>query len=230
MTSTALPPGLPVSLGKNGPRDAAKSDSLMQELPKDGPQDSEIIARVRYGEVNAFEILVHRYTCTVFRIVSRHAPRDKAEDLVQDTFVEAFRSLGSYSHKAPFSHWLSRVALRCCYGYWRSHRRSAEIPMSSLSEESENWMDRLLAARSREAFEAEAARSEAAEVLSYALDRLSPKDRMVLTLVHLEGHSVQEAASLLGWTVVSVKVRAHRSRTRLRKIILDLLDNRRSNR
>ncbi len=202
----------------------------MQELLKDGPQDSEIIARVRNGEVNAFEILVHRYTPAVFGIVSRHAPRDRAEELVQDAFVEAFRSLGSYSHKAPFSHWLSRIALRCCYGFWRSHRRTAEIPMSSLSEESENWMNHLLAARSREAFEAEAARSEAAEVLTYALDRLSPKDRMVLTLVYLEGHSVQEAADLMGWTLVSVKVRSHRSRTKLRKIILDLLDDRRSKR
>jgi RNA polymerase sigma-70 factor (ECF subfamily) len=202
----------------------------MQELLKDGPQDSEIIARVRNGEVNAFETLVHRYTPAVFGIVSRHAPRDRAEELVQDTFVEAFRSLGTYSRKAPFSHWLSRIALRRCYSFWRSHRRTAEIPMSSLSEESENWMNHLLAARSREAFEAEAARSEAAEVLTYALGSLSPKDRMVLTLVHLEGHSVQEAADLTGWTVVSVKVRAHRSRAKLRKSILDLLDDRRGKR
>jgi RNA polymerase sigma-70 factor (ECF subfamily) len=203
----------------------------MQELPKDGPQDSEIIARVRNGEVNAFEILVHRYAPGVFRIVSRHVPREMAEELVQDAFVEAFQSLGSYSHKAPFSHWLSRVALRRCYSYWRSsHRRGAEIPMSRLSEESRNWMDRLLGARSREDFEAEAARSEAAEVLSCALDRLPAGDRMVLTLVHLEGHSVQEAADLLGWTVISIKVRAHRSRKKLRKIILDLIENRGSKR
>ena len=199
----------------------------MLEPLKDGPQDSEIIARVRDGEVDAFETIVHRYTPLVFGIVSRHVPRDRAGELVQDAFVEAFRSLESYSHKAPFSHWLSRIALRCCYGFWRARRRSPEIPVSSLSDESEDWMDHVLAANSREAFEAESARSEAADILAYALDRLSPKDRMVLTMVHLEGHTVQEAADLTGWTAVSVKVRAHRSRTKLRKIIQELLEDRR---
>jgi RNA polymerase sigma-70 factor (ECF subfamily) len=198
----------------------------MLEPLKDGPQDAEIIGRVRNGENDAFESLVHRYTPMVFGIVSRHAPRDSAAELVQDAFVEAFQSLGSYSHKAPFSHWLSRIALRCCYSYWRSHRRSTEVPMSGLSKESEDWMNHLLAARSREIFEAEAARSEAAEVLAHALGKLSPKDRMVLTLVHLEGHSIQEAADLMGWSVVSVKVRAHRSRVKLRKIISNLLERR----
>lgn len=197
----------------------------MVEPLKDGPQDSEIIGRVNAGDVDAFEWLVHRYTPLLFGIVSRHVPRDRAEELVQDAFVEAFRSLESYSHRAPFSHWLSRIAVRCCYGYWRSHHRNAEIPMSSLSEESENWMNQLLAARSQEAFESEAARAEAAEVLAHALGKLSPQDRMVVTLVHLDGYSVQEAADLTGWTVIGVKVRAHRSRTKLRKIILDLLNH-----
>jgi len=48
---------------------------------------------------------------------------------------------------------------------------------------------------------------------------LSPENRAVLTLVHLDGHSVREAASLLGWSVVNVKVRAHRARQALRKIL-----------
>lgn len=98
--------------------------------------------------------------------------------------------------------------------------------MSGLSEEAENWMNRVLDARSQEEFDSQSARSEAAEVLEQALSRLSPKDRMVVSLVHLDGHSIQEAADLMGWTVVALKVRAHRSRTKLRRIILDLLSQR----
>jgi RNA polymerase sigma-70 factor, ECF subfamily len=193
---------------------------------KDGPQDSEIIARVNAGEVDEFEWLVHRYTPLIFGIVARHVPTDRVEELVQDSFVEAFRSLGSYVHRAPFRHWLSRIAVRCCYSYWRSHYRNAEIPMSSLSEESEDWMNRILDAHSQEVYESEVSRLEAAEVLHHALSRLSPKDRMVVNLVHLDGYSVREAADLMGWTVVALKVRAHRSRTKLRKIILELLNHR----
>ncbi len=199
----------------------------MLEAVKDGPGDWEIIARVRDGNPDAFETIVHRYATLVFRIASRHVPGDHAEDVVQDVFLEAFRSLGSYSRKAPFGHWLSRIAVRSCYNFWRSRRRSAETPLCDLSEESEDWMNRVLAASSREAFEAESARKEASEVLSHAMRELSPKDRMVLALVHLEGHSVQEAADLLGWTAISVKVRAHRSRAKMRKNILKLLEARR---
>lgn len=207
---------------------ARVADDFMVEPLKDGPGDLEIIDRVKGGDVDAFEVLVHRHTPMIHAIVTRHGPRDGADELVQDTFVEAYRSLGSFSHRAPFSHWLSRIALRCCYRFWRSHRANLEIPLSSLSDSAESWMDHALAARSREVFESEAARSEASEVLEYALARLSPKDRMVLSLVHLEGYSVQEAAEMLGWTALSVKVRAHRSRAKLRGIILDLLKNRRA--
>lgn len=195
---------------------------------KDGPRDLEIIERVKNGDVDAFEVLVHRHTPLIHAIVTRHGPRGGADELVQDTFVEAYRSLGSFSHRAPFSHWLSRIALRCCYRFWRSQRANFEIPLSSLSESAESWMDHALAAKSREVFEAEAARREASEVLEFALGRLSPKDRMVLSLVHLDGYSVQEAADMLGWTALSVKVRAHRSRAKLRKIERDLLKNRRT--
>lgn len=196
----------------------------MQEPLKDGSEDWEIIARVHGGDPDAFEAIVHRYASLVFRIVSRHVPGDQAQDVAQEAFLEAFRSLGSYSRKAPFSHWLSRIALRSCYRYWRSRRRGAEATVSDLAEEAREWMDRVSAADSRQAFEAECARQEAAEVLAHAMRELSPKDRMVLTLVHLEGYSVQEAADLLGWTVISVKVRAHRSRTKMRQAILKLLE------
>jgi RNA polymerase sigma-70 factor (ECF subfamily) len=100
--------------------------------------------------------------------------------------------------------------------------------MSSISEDSENWLEGVLSADSQANFEQESERKEAEEVLNYALSRISAEDRMVLTLVHLDGHSVKEAADLLGWSVITVKVRAHRSRNKLRKIITDLLEGRRS--
>jgi RNA polymerase sigma-70 factor (ECF subfamily) len=67
---------------------------------------------------------------------------------------------------------------------------------------------------------------ETRDLLQKALAHLSPENRMVVTLVHLEGYSVREAAELLGWTVVNVKVRAHRARQQLRNILEPLIEDR----
>jgi RNA polymerase sigma-70 factor (ECF subfamily) len=61
----------------------------------------------------------------------------------------------------------------------------------------------------------------AAELLQWALGHLSAENRLVLTLVHLDGYSVREAAGLLGWSAVNVKVRAHRARQLLRTLLLE---------
>lgn len=189
--------------------------------------DAETIRQVIAGNANAFEELIERYRSLVFGVAAKLVPLDHLDDVAQEAFLEAFRSLGSYAGKAPFRHWLSKITVRCCYAFWRQ-RGNREIPVSSISEESENWLNTVLSADSREAFEREAERKEAAEILSHVLSRVSAEDRMVLTLVHLDGHSVKEAAELLGWSVISVKVRAHRSRLKLRKIITDLLEGGRS--
>lgn len=200
----------------------ARTLSVEAPSPEEGI-DAEIIGRVLSGDVNAFEGLVHRYRSRVFGIIMKHVPAESAEDVAQETFLEAYRSLGSFSGRSSFGHWLSRIATRCCYHFWRERRGSPTVSVSSLSDHAEEWMERVLSAGSQEAFLKEAAKQEAAEVLTHALGKLSAADRMVLALVHLDGYSVQEAADLLGWSTVSVKVRAHRSRRKLRKIIGDLL-------
>ena len=82
-------------------------------------------------------------------------------------------------------------------------------------------MDHVLAAESDDQFREQARRQEAAELLQWALGQLSAENRLVLTLVHLDGNSVREAAQLLGWSVVNVKVRAHRARRMLRTLLLE---------
>ena len=190
----------------------------------DGPHDSEIISRVLGGDANAFEILVHRYSRLVVGIVGKHIPRDWVDEVAQDVFVEGFRSLSSFSQKGPFGHWMAKIAVRCCYDFWRKRYRKKEVLVSDLSPETQDWIDNLLAVQSNETFKHEAEAAEAIEVLNHALSRLSAEDRMVLTLVHLEGLPVKEAAVLLGWSTTAVKVRAHRSRKKLRRIILELQD------
>ncbi|MBI5590013.1 MAG: RNA polymerase sigma factor [Deltaproteobacteria bacterium] len=191
----------------------------------DEPQDCEIISRVLGGDANAFETLVHRYSRLVFGIVGKHIPRNYVDEVAQDAFVEGFRSLRSFSQTGPFGHWMAKIAVRCCYDFWRKRHRKKEVSLSDLSQGAQDWMDDLLAVQSSETFKREAAASEAIEILNHALGLLSAEDRMVVALVHLEGLPVKEAAVLLGWSTTAVKVRAHRSRKKLHRIILELQDD-----
>lgn len=182
--------------------------------------DLEIIRRVLHGEIDCFAELIERHQQHVTKIVNRHVPSDRVAEVAHDVFVRAYTGLSSFSAQTPFEHWLSRVAVRTCYDFWRTKRRE-ELPVSALTTESQAWMDHVLAAESDDQFHEQTRRQEAAELLQWALGHLSAENRLVLTLVHLDGYSVREAADLLGWSMVNVKVRAHRARNLLRTLLLE---------
>lgn len=184
--------------------------------------DDEIVHQVVSGDVNAFERLLKRYEAHVLRIVKKHIPFDKLEEVAQDVFVRAYQSLPNFKGDDSFKPWLSTIAVRTCYDFWRKHYRYREIPVSSLSEKHQAWLEQATATRSSQAYDQRDSQQEAREILDWALDRLSPENRMVLELVYLEGYSVKEAASLLGWSVAKVKVRSFRSRKKLHKMIKEM--------
>lgn len=184
------------------------------------PSDEEIVRHVLDGNVNAFESLLTRHSERVLKIVKRHVPREDVEETAQEVFVRAYRSLDTFREKSDFSHWLSAIAVRSCYDYWRKAYRSREIPMSAFTEKHGNWLEEVLSATSEQSREDEGAlQAEARELLDWALAQLSAEERMVIELVYLEGLSVKEAAVLLGWSVANVKVRSFRSRKKLEKIL-----------
>ncbi len=185
--------------------------------------DEAVIAQVLAGDGRAFEELVERHQAQVVRIVAGKVPRQEAPEVAQEVFVRAYLSLSGYKPIKPFSHWLSTLAVRACHDYWRAQYRRREVPMSDLAP----------APGSRREVLAEAALAgEAAddyknyedwELLDWALGHLSPGDRMALTLVHLEGYSLAEAAEALGWSQTMVKVRAFRARRKLHQLITQSL-------
>ena len=187
--------------------------------------DEAIIRQVMRGDVDVFVELITRYQQHVGRIVAGHVPHEMVEEVAHNVFVRAYTSLSTYSFRKPFSHWLATIAVRSCYDVWRAAGRK-EAAFSALADEDhQEWTDQLLAAESNERFEELARQKETKDLLDRALAQLSAENRMVVTLVHLEGYSVREAANLLGWTVVNVKVRAHRARQQLRKILEGFVGN-----
>lgn len=186
--------------------------------------DKDIIERIRRGEINAFAELLTRYRAWVFAIVIKHVPRDRAEELAHDIFVEAYKALPTYRGKAEFRHWLAGIAVRQCYTFWRqSGRQPSCCSIQDLPDETQNWLDWAGRSESRDIFDRQSDRQAARELLAYALNRLSAEDRTLVTMLHLEERSVQETAGLMALTRVNVKVRAYRARRQLRRIIEILL-------
>jgi RNA polymerase sigma-70 factor, ECF subfamily len=170
------------------------------------PDDTrELIAASINGDPLAFAELIRRHKDRIVRLVARFArtPAD-LDELAQDTFIKAHRSLHLYRGEAPFEHWLCRIATRCCQDYLRRLYRR-------------RWFTSLDALRD-EGFEPAHAHSTdpRVETLRLALRRLPPDQQTVLTLLELEGHSIRDIALFTGLSEANVKVRAHRARHALR--------------
>ena len=191
-------------------------DSL--PVTKTSSQDSDLLRRISQGETERFADLIRQYQPHVVRIVGRRVPADVVEEIVHDVFVRAYFGLAQFSGTVSFDRWLAGIAVRTCYDFWRA-RKGTEVPVSALTDDHHRWIDQMLSAQSDDQFLDEVKKREAAEVLEWALKHLSPENRAVLTLVHLDGYSVREAAKLLEWSLVNVKVRAHRARQALRKLL-----------
>lgn len=152
-------------------------------------------------------------------------PYQEVEETAQNVFVRAYQSLPTYKAKGNFKQWLSAIALRSCYDYWRKAYRSREVPMSSLTERHQDWLEEAMSEQSDQSFHEKSSQQEAIEILDWALGKLSAKDRMVMELVYLEGLSGKEAADLLGWSVANVKIRSLRSRRKLEKLLIGHREN-----
>lgn len=176
-------------------------------------QDANDIAETRQGDPDAYHRLVERHQAHVGRILWRFS-RDRRvhEELVQDVFVEAYLSLGTFHAKSPFEHWLARIATRVGYRYWKEKARRKECEPFRVEE----W-DQVVDDEQDvlEALEPE----RAATLLHSLLEQLPPRDRLVLTLRYLEECDVAETARRTGWSKAMVKVQTLRARNKMRKLI-----------
>lgn len=181
--------------------------------------DQELVAAVRRGDTASFEELVRKYQPRVFASARRYARREsEVEDIVQEVFIKVFQKLDSFRGDAPFEHWLMRLTVRTCYDFLRQHQRNREHPFSDLSEPERDWLERFVTEPDHATENAEAAKA----LVKRLLDMLSPKARLIITLLEIEERSVKEIAALTGWSVPLVKVRAFRARAEMRKCLQQL--------
>ncbi len=174
------------------------------------PLDWADVQASQGGDQEAYARLVRRYQQTIAAYMWRFTRQPLTwEELVHDVFVEAYLGLRGYRGRAPFVHWLRRIATRVGYRHWKRRRRlqGRETPLDDVTAGA-------VVAREDGA---EASR-QAAEVVHGLLARLAPRDRLVMTLMYLEQCTVAEIAQRTGWSESLVKVQAFRARRRLRRI------------
>jgi RNA polymerase sigma-70 factor (ECF subfamily) len=175
--------------------------------------DGQLVDATLAGDESAYAELAARHKGRVFGVASRFA-QDAAEleDICQEVFVQAYFKLSQYRRDSPFEHWLLRITTHKCYDTLRKRRRRGP----SFSVEA------MLESGHEPSAPEPAAPHPDLERLHTALAQLSPKERLVITLLELEERSVQEIAAFTGWSTANVKVRAFRARAALRKIIENL--------
>jgi len=177
-------------------------------------RDEEIVREVCAGACDLFEQLLQRYNQRLFRIARAVLHSDaEAEDVVQETWLRAFRHLSELSEPAHFSTWISRIAL---YEAWARARRSRRVTPGE--------PDRAPAKGTPESPctdpERTASDHEIHRVVEAAIDALPEKYRVVFVLRGIEGLSTAEAARSLNMSRVAVSTRFHRARVLLRKELL----------
>jgi RNA polymerase sigma-70 factor (ECF subfamily) len=176
-------------------------------------EDLEKVNLAKAGDLLAFDVLVLRHQGMVSALLFRFAAqRADLEDLVQETFIRAFRNLRSWQPNKPFSHWLKRIAVNVGRDYHRHNRSVAKRYTDSVSADIE-----AIAAPSSEpgTFSSAGCTQEA----QWLLAKLKPDDRTLLTLHYLNGMRLREIAEHLGWNISKTKVRSLRAKRKLKRIL-----------
>lgn len=197
--------------------DSVSLESLEQSVIESS--DVELVSQVRAGgDESAFEELFKRHRRRVSLIASRFfRQREQIEEIVQESFTKAYFALADFSNQqeSSFASWIARIAFNSCYDELRRTKRRAESMMSDVSEEEAAWLKERVRSESADIETAAISRDLATKLLA----RLSAEDRMVLVMLDVEGMSVNDIAKSMKWSVSKVKVRAHRARASLRRVL-----------
>jgi RNA polymerase sigma-70 factor, ECF subfamily len=199
----------------------------MVETPPPEPDDETLARRAAQGDESAFEALVVRFQGRVYRLVRRLTGSDgETEDVLQETFLQAYRGLAAFRSEARFSTWLYRIATNAAL---MQNRRTARRPTEPLDESTPRFdaegrhvldeADLVLASRADELIDRRRLAARARE----AIERLPEMYRTPFVLRDLEELPTTEVAAILGLEAAAVRQRVHRARLMLRGVLSRLV-------
>jgi RNA polymerase sigma-70 factor (ECF subfamily) len=212
---TKPPPDLSTSLDVSVAAATAGSEPLFDM--------GACLARVRQGDEDSARLLLEQLYPLVIKLVRSHLPRRTSEeDLAQIIFMKVFAKIEQFSGAVPFEHWVSRIAVNTCLNQIQAEKIRPEWRWADLSEDEQRVLESL--ASTAEEFEHPADHLASRELVEKLLGKLTPRDRLLITLIHLEGHSIEEVRKRTGWNASLIKVRAFRARHKLKKHLLTLME------
>ena len=179
--------------------------------------DLAAVERTRAGDTAAFRVLVERYGRSVFRLAFRMTANEfDAEDVVQETFLRAYKQLDSYESRSSFSTWLYRIAANYSLDLIRSRKRHASRRALESSEE-EDLLDSIKAtdpSQDRIYYS-----TQVKQRLEAALALLTDQERTAFLLRHFEGKSIEEIGAILGLGVSATKNSIFRAVRKVREAL-----------
>ena len=177
-------------------------------------EEGALVAAVRAGDRDLFRVLVERYqpalVATLIRLVR---DRHQAEDLAQQSFIDAFDALARFDTSRRFSTWLFRIAINNAKDWLKSHKRGEQSIDGAVASDAAAFAGTVRGP------ERQAAANERLNQLSRALDALPVAFREVLILKDVQGLSYKEIQEILGHPVTTLKIRAVRGRAALRELM-----------
>jgi len=179
--------------------------------------DAELARRCRRGDPDAWRLLVRRVSPLVYRIAVRvlgHGP--EAEDAGQEALLRVHRSFGTFDPTRPLAPWVARVTYNVCLKQLARRKRPG-----GPTDDPEQVA--LLPDTIMQSPEALVAESEAGALVGAALERLTPEDRVLVTLTYQDGLSNSEVAEAMDMPIGTVKTRLSRARARMRRLLEPLL-------
>jgi len=190
----------------------------MQTISSPLSEEQAIIARATEGETQAFNLLVEKYQAMAYSVAYRMLrEQDAAADVVQDSFIKAFRALAGFQG-GNFRSWLMRIVANTCYDVLRVQQRRATDSLDDLPVDHDHITALVDHAESPESY---AERMELNQFLEIGIQALPPEQRLVLVLCDIHGYTYEEIAEIADLPMGTVKSRISRARLRLRDYLLN---------
>ena len=177
--------------------------------------DGAFVAKARAGDADAFRLLVERHSRRLFGLAFRMTGNEQdAEDVVQESFLRAYRRLSQFDDRASFGTWLYRIAANCSIDLMRTKGQKAQQMVETDVE------DPVLALRSSDPSpERSALSAEVRDRVAEAMHELSPVERSAFVLRHFEGMRLEEVGRALGCQTNAAKHSVFRAVQKLRRAL-----------
>jgi RNA polymerase sigma factor (sigma-70 family) len=178
--------------------------------------DAEIISKILSGEMALYEILIRRYNPFLYKVGrSYNFGHDDTQDLMQDTFINAYVNLPKFQNRSSFKTWLIKIMLNNCYRKKQKHSFKNEISNTdSINENSKPMYD-----SARQETGNMVLNHELSHIIESSLMQLPEDYRMVFSLREMNGLSTADTAEVLNISEANVKVRLNRAKAMLRSEI-----------